>query len=204
MGSPKALLRYRGQTFLDTLISLFAPHCSPVIVVLGADADRIRRGLSCYKLSGKSCDAAPQTSFSTAPDAPRHAAPHVTFVINPDYRTGQTSSMQCGLRAVPADAEGVLFTLADHPAVAASTIDALAAQPRPLIRVPRFEGRRGHPVWFSRALIAEFLALPAHGAARDVVYSHTDETEYLDVDDPGIVADIDDPAAYRELIGAGA
>lgn len=180
MGSPKALLRYHGQTFLDTLISLFAPLCSPVIVVLGANADEIRNGLS----------------FD--------AAPHATFVINPDYLTGQTSSMQCGLRAVPADAEGVLFTLADHPAVAASTIDALAAQPRPLIRVPRFEGRRGHPVWFSRALIAEFLALPAHGAARDVVYSHVDETEYLDVDDPGIVADIDDPAAYRELIGAGA
>jgi molybdenum cofactor cytidylyltransferase len=188
MGSPKALLRYRGQTFLDTLISLFAPRCSPVIVVLGADADKIRRGLS----------------FNGAPDAPLDAAPQATFVINPDYRTGQTSSMQCGLRAVPASAEGVLFTLADHPAVAASTIDALAAQPRPLIRVPRFEGRRGHPVWFSRALIAEFLALPANGAARDVVYSHTDETEYLDVNDPGILADIDDPAAYRELIGAGA
>jgi molybdenum cofactor cytidylyltransferase len=112
--------------------------------------------------------------------------------------------MQCGLRAVPAGAEGVLFTLADHPAVAASTIDALAAPPYPLVRVPRFEGRRGHPVWFSRALIAEFLALPVHGAARDVVYNHVHETEYFDVNDPGIVADIDDPAAYRELIGAGA
>src|SRR5580700_5453567 len=103
MGSPKALLRYRGQTFLDTLISLFAPRCSPVIVVLGANADEIRNGLSL------------------------DAASAATFLINPDYRIGQTSSMQCGLRAVPASAEGVLFTLADHPAVAASTIDALAA-----------------------------------------------------------------------------
>ena len=175
MGSPKALLQYRGQTFLDTLISLLAEHCSPVIVVLGANADEIRG--------------------SVKRDA--------MFVINPDYLTGQTSSLQCGLRAVPAHAEGVLFTLADHPAVAASTIGALAAEPRPLIRVPRFAGRRGHPVWLSRALFAEFLALPAHGAARDVVYSHVGETEYLDVDDPGIVADIDDPAAYQALIGAG-
>ncbi len=30
------------------------------------------------------------------------------------------------------------------------------------------------------------------------------ETEYLDLNDAGIVADIDDPAAYRALIGAGA
>lgn len=176
MGSPKALLRYRDQTFLDTLIALFAAWCSPVIVVLGAHADEIRGGV--------------------ARDA--------VFVFNPNYLSGQTSSMQCGLRAVPFEADGVLFTLADHPAVAASTIEALAAEPRPLIRVPRFEGRRGHPVWFSNALIPEFLALPADGAARDVVYSHAAETEYLDVDDPGIVADIDDPAAYRALIGAGA
>lgn len=180
MGSPKPLLRYRGQTFIDTLIGLLAARCSPVIVVLGSKADQIRSGV--------------------ASDA--------VFVFNPDYLTGQTSSMQCGLRALPATAEGVVFTLADHPAVAASTIDALTAEhirrPLPLIRVPRFAGRRGHPVWFSRAIVAEFLALPADGAARDVVYSHTAETEYLDVDDPGVVADIDDPAAYRALPGAGA
>lgn len=176
MGSPKALLRYRGRTFLDTLISLFAARCAQVIVVLGANADEIRGGV----------------------------ASEAVFVLNPDYRSGQTSSMQCGLRAMPADAEGVLFTLADHPAVEASTIEKLLAAPRPLIRVPRFEGRRGHPVWFSRALFAEFLALPAGGAARDVVYSHAAETEYLDLNDAGIVADIDNPAAYRALIGAEA
>lgn len=176
MGTPKALLPYRGQTFLDTVISLFAARCSPVIAVLGADAERIRRGI----------------------------ASQATFVLNPDYRTGQTSSMQCGLRAVPPDADGVLFTLADHPAVAASTVDALLAPERPFLRVPRFEGRRGHPVWFSRALIAEFLAMPADGVARDIVYRHAAETEYLDVNDPGIVADIDDPAAYQALIGARA
>jgi CTP:molybdopterin cytidylyltransferase MocA len=176
MGSPKPLLRYRGRTFLDTLISLLAARCAPVIVVLGAGAEEIRGGV--------------------AGDA--------VFVLNPDYLSGQTSSMQCGLRAVPADAEGVLFTLADHPAVQASTIDQLLAEPRPLIRVPRFEGRRGHPVWFSRALLAEFLALPADGAARDVVYRHTAEIEYLDLNDAGAVADIDDPASYRALIEAGA
>ena len=72
------------------------------------------------------------------------------------------------------------------------------------MRVPRCHGRRGHPIWFSRGLIAEFLALPETGAARDVVHRHAAQTEFLDVDDPGIVADIDDPEAYRGLIGAGA
>jgi CTP:molybdopterin cytidylyltransferase MocA len=178
MGFPKALLNYGKETFLDTLCGLFAVRCSPVIVVLGASAEQIR-------------------ARSTSP---------ATFVVNPDYLSGQTSSMQCGLRAVPPDAGGVLFTLVDHPAVAPETIDALIAppraDPRPLLRVPRYLGRRGHPIWLSRDLIPEFLALPLDGAARDVVRSHVLQTEFLDVHDPGILADIDDPEAYRNLTGA--
>jgi len=73
-----------------------------------------------------------------------------------------------------------------------------------LLRVPRYHGRRGHPIWFSREIVPEFLALPETGAARDVVRRHAAQTEFLDVDDPGILADIDDPEAYRGLTGAGA
>jgi molybdenum cofactor cytidylyltransferase len=72
------------------------------------------------------------------------------------------------------------------------------------VRVPRYRAKRGHPIWFSRELIPEFLALPAGGLARDVVAGHVDRTEYLDLDDPGIVADIDSPEDYRALTGAGA
>jgi len=205
MGFPKALLRYRDETFLDTLIGLFAARCQPVIVVLGAHSDRIRE---------------------------RTLRP-ATFAINADYQRGQTSSMQCGLRAVPADADGVLFTLVDHPAIAPATLDALVGgrlqahsltearplgrapigekrpqagvdrlKPVPLLRVPRHQGRHGHPIWFARELIAEFLELGEGGAAREIVRSHAAQTEFLDVDDPGILADIDDAAAYGRLTGA--
>jgi molybdenum cofactor cytidylyltransferase len=177
MGFPKALLRYREETFLDWLAGLFAARCAPVIVVLGAEAERIRAG----------------------------GHPAATYVVNPDWARGQTTSMQCGLRAVPPEADGVLFTLVDHPAVAPATIDALLAEPcAALVRVPRYHGRRGHPIWLSRAIIHEFLALPETGAARDVVRGHVAETEFVDVDDPGILADIDDPEAYRDLTGGGA
>lgn len=177
MGTPKALLRYRGETFLDTLCGLFLARCSPVIVVLGAEAGTIAAGVR---------------------------GPAV-FVVNERYRSGQTSSMQCGLNAVPAQATGVLFTLVDHPAVAPETVDALLGGEGPpacVLRVPRYHGRRGHPIWFSTALIPEFLALPEEGAARDVVHRHAADTEFLDLDDPGIVADIDDPEAYRGLVEA--
>ena len=181
MGSPKALLQYGGRTFLDTLTALFAARCSPVIVVLGAHAAQIR-------------------------GAAAHSA---TFVENPDYALGMSTSLQCGLRAVPPDASGVLLTLVDHPAASPATIDALLDAPldarsTPLLRVPRYRAKRGHPIWFSRELIPEFLALPAGAPARDVPARHVDRTEYLDLDDPGIVADIDSPEDYRALVGADA
>ena len=175
MGSPKALLPYGSESFLDTLIGLFTPRCEPVIVVLGAHSEQIR-------------------AAATRP---------ATFVVNPDYPLGMTTSLQCGLRAVPADADGVLFTLVDHPAASPATLDLLLAPTgSQLVRVPRYRAKRGHPIWFSRELIPEFLALPTDGPARDVVARHVDRTEYLDLDDPGIVADIDNPEDYRALLGA--
>jgi molybdenum cofactor cytidylyltransferase len=174
MGSPKALLRYREESFLDTLIGLFSARCNPVIVVLGAHAGQIR-------------------------DGAKRAA---TFVVNAGYQSGQTSSMQCGLRALPPDAEGVLFTLVDHPAVNSATLDLLLAAPRPLVRVPRYRDQRGHPIWFARELVPEFLALPPDGAAREIVRAHVADTQFIDVDDSGVRADIDDPAAYARLTGA--
>jgi CTP:molybdopterin cytidylyltransferase MocA len=174
MGSPKALLDYAGASFLDTLVGLVAPRCSPVVVVLGAAAADVRAA------------------------ARRPAA----FVVNPAWQRGQTTSMQCGLRAVPPEAEGVLFTLVDHPAIAPATIDALLDRPPgELLRVPCYRGRRGHPIWFARELISEFLDLPESGAARDVVRRHAADTGFLDLDDPGIVADIDDRADYAALLG---
>jgi len=173
MGFPKALLRYRDETFLDTLIGLFAPRCSPVIVVLGAAAERIRAGIG-----------------RTA-----------TFVVNNEWEQGMTTSLQCGLRAVPEICDGVLLTLVDHPAVAPATLDLLLHEPRPTLRIPRYQSKRGHPVWFSRALFDELRALPTGAAARDVMQSHFPEAEFFDLDDPGIVADIDDPEAYRSLVG---
>ena len=115
MGSPKALLEFQGETFLDRLIGLFTRRCSPVIAVLGARQETVRAGL--------------------------RRAGEALLVENRNFHLGQLASMQCGLRAVPADAGGVLFTLVDHPAVAPESVAALHAildaakqQPKPRLR----------------------------------------------------------------------
>src|SRR5712691_4046974 len=129
MGSPKALLDFRGETFLDHLIGFFSEFCAPVVVVVGCEAERIRSGVRRPKLA--------------------------LFAENADYRLGQLSSMQCGLRMIPETAGGVLFTLVDHPNVRPSTIAALLGPPQSLIAIPRVHGRRGHPMFFTAGLIPE-------------------------------------------------
>lgn len=178
MGSPKALLPYGGGPFIEIVSALLALRCNPVIAVIGAHADEIRA-------------------------AQWRRPESLCLVENPDYRTGQTSSLQTGLRAVPASCAGVLFTLVDHPAFSSATVDALLAPPLPLIRIPRYAGERGHPIFFRRDLIPEFLAISSSAPANQVTRAHRAETEFIDVDDSGTVADIDDPAAYRELIAGG-
>jgi molybdenum cofactor cytidylyltransferase len=175
MGFPKPLLDFRGETFLDHLIASFAPFCEPVIAVLGAHAERVRAGMK--------------------------AAAKALLVENPDYRLGQLTSMQCGLRAVPSECAGLLFTLVDHPNVAASTIEALLAERGARLVIPRFEGRRGHPIYIPRDLIPEFLALGPEQSAKEVIHKHAPETRYLDLTDPGILDDVDDPETYRRLAG---
>jgi len=174
MGSPKALLDLRGETFLDRLIRVFSDFCRPVVVVVGCDAALIEAGVTRLE--------------------------PVIFAENKDYRRGQLSSMQRGLRAVPESAEGVLFTLVDHPNVRPSTLEALLQPPMPLLAIPRFEGQRGHPILLSRTLVREILALAPDAQAKTVVRSHYQDARWVDLDDPGILDDVDDPAAYRRLL----
>jgi len=176
MGRPKALLDLEGETFLDRLISRFTGICDPIIVVLGYDSARVRDGIR---------------SDSVA-----------TFAINPAPQRGMLSSLQCGLRELPAGAAAILFTLVDLPAVERSTIQAVAAAKAPVV-IPRFDARNGHPVQISRAIAAELLALPVEAQARDVLHRHRAATLFIDVADPAILNDVDTPQEYDDLI-AGA
>ena len=174
MGVPKALLEFQGETFLDRLIRVLNMVCSPTTVVLGHGCEGIETGLARSR--------------------------EVLFRINPDPGRGMLSSLQCGLSAAAADA--VIFTPVDYPSVQPSTIAQLArafALHRAPVTIPVHDGQRGHPVCISRDVIAELLALPVSAQARDVIRAHRPLTYFVDVNDPGILADIDYPEDYRNL-----
>jgi len=171
MGRPKPLLQLEGETFLDRLITRFLGICQPVVVVLGYGADTVRTGIT-------------------------HAA-SADIVINEEPERGMLSSLQCGLRRVPANCEAVLFTPVDLPAIRRSTIQKLA-DTAAAVAMPVFEGRKGHPVRVSREVIRELLALPVDAQARDVIHNHP--AAFVETDDPGILHDVDTPAEYDALI----
>ena len=181
-GHPKALLEYRGETFVGRLVRVLSEVCDPVIVVLGYHADRIRPAIEALRENSRA-----------------------RIAINPAPERGQLSSLQTGLALVPEQAEGFMFVPVDCPAAEADTVKRVAAafaarDPKTQIVVPQYRGKHGHPVCASRAIAAEMLALPPTAQARDVVHAHVADTLYVDVGDPGILADVDDPERYRRMV----
>lgn len=177
MGADKALLMYRSRTFLENLIAaLKDAGISRVIVVLGHHAEQIQQ---CTDLSA------------------------VEVVLNQDYRRGQTSSLQAGLLALAGnEPEGVVICLIDHPAVSTDTIRKLIHNFKSTHRsivIPQINGTHGHPVLLGRELFSQVLALGPDEGADTVIHQNRDQTKFVEVADPGILIDVDDPESYRKL-----
>jgi CTP:molybdopterin cytidylyltransferase MocA len=177
MGTPKATLAYRGRTFLETIVqTLGEAGIERIVVVLGQRAEEIQR----------------QVKIEQA-----------QIVINPDYRVGQTSSLQVGLRALLADKpEAVLLCLVDHPAVGTETVRRIVAascQGVAPVVIPTYRGRRGHPVLIGRQVFDELLRLASDAGADSVVRRYRPATQFVEVEDEGVVIDVDDPESYRRL-----
>lgn len=173
MGQPKALLPFRGTTFLENILRAIADAGlqHPVVV-----AGHHRREI--------------QALVGT----------RVHVVFNPFYEQGMITSLQTGIRALPDGASAALLCLVDHPVVEPATIRALmarAAENR--IVLPVLRGRRGHPVLFSAAVLREILALSSSQGANIVVRKDPTRIIHVPVDSPGILADVDTPEDFHRL-----
>ncbi len=175
MGRDKALLAYRGRTFLSNLIFLAQPRVDSVIVVVGHNASRVVREI---------------------PDSPR-----IRTVVNSQYELGMLSSLQCGL-AEAGRPEWILWMLVDHPAVRGRTLDQLLWVARssdaPVV-IPRFDGKRGHPILLSRRVADELVALDPARSPQDVVRNHYRDAGFVDLRDKGVLTDVDAPGDYDAL-----
>ncbi len=135
------------------------------------------------------------------------AGPRVAAVRNPDYAEGMSSSLRCGIRALPADSDGVVVLLADMPQIEAAHIDALIdaqAAHRDAIVVPVRAGRRGNPVLWPRRHFAALQTIAGDRGARELLAQHADEVVAVEMADDAIFADVDTPENLAALERAGA
>jgi molybdenum cofactor cytidylyltransferase len=171
MGFPKPLLRLNGETFLTHIALSMLPAVERLIIVLGAHRDAVSAAVP--------------------------ADNRISIIENPDYALGQLSSTKAGLRAVSAQADAALVHLVDHPTVLPETFNRLACEyqlsGKPIV-VARYRSHGGHPVLFDRSIFDELQKTPVLVGARAVVKANEERVAYVDVDDPGILLDLDTPA----------
>ncbi len=178
MGMPKALLDYRGKTFVEHLIDITQhPRVGLLRVVLGAKANHIRAQIAVNRKA---------------------------IVINEHWQRGQLSSIQAAIRSLPqAATQGLMLCPVDHPIISRETVALLIAafdSTQEQIVVPTYKGRRGHPVIFRAPLYDELLAASPDIGARQVVWDHANDIEEVPTDDEGVILNLDDPAAYQNAI----
>ena len=105
---------------------------------------------------------------------------------------GLGASLACGVHAT-AQAHGWLVALADMPWIEPATIERVAAAlaQGAVVAAPFYQGKRGHPVGFGKTCYDALAALTGDEGAKSIVAAHRDSVTRIDVDDPGILRDID-------------
>jgi molybdenum cofactor cytidylyltransferase len=184
MGRPKALMPAgNGETFLSRIMRTFLEAgVDDIVVVLGHQAEAIVQAVEARSTTAR-------------------------FVLNPDYETGQLSSLLAGLAVV--DRPGVqacLVTLVDVPFVTAATVRAVMERYReahaPIVR-PVSGSRHGHPVLIDRSLFPLLRAADPGAGAKPVIRAHASTAGDVPVDDDGAFLDIDTPADFERVADGG-
>lgn len=173
MGEPKMLMPWGKSTVLQTIIStLQAASVNDILVVTGGARQQVEM------LVGKT----------------------VQTVFNSEYEKGEMlSSIQLGLSVKMHEASAGLICLGDQPQVKERTVRSVCEaflHNKARIVVPSYEMQRGHPWLIARPLWDEFLALKPPRTPRDFLKKHAGKIQYVTVDTPSIIEDLDTPEDY--------
>ena len=182
MGRDKALLDWRGQSFLEATLELLAPHTQLSLVVAGKNAEAL---------------------------APLVYAKAGFLNVNPRPELGQFSSLQVGLHEVlNRGRDAAVVALVDRPPCDSATLERLldefaeAHLKGKWAVVPEYAGKHGHPFVVGREMIEAFLQAPATSSAREVEHALVDRILYLAVADPLVAVNVDTPEDYARLTTA--
>ena len=129
-----------------------------------------------------------------------NAAPGIHVVENPDPARGRASSIVHGVSALPETMSGFAIVNVDQPCAAPILTQLIAARAKTnkLIALPRYQGKRGHPPLFAGSLRDAVLQVSEQTQGlKSITRSHCTDTAYVDIDDPGVVWNLNTPEDYR-------
>jgi len=176
-GAPKVLQNFLGKPFLSRIAdALYDAGIAQIYLVLGYRAAQVQTQLP-------SIDG-------------------LQIVVNENYKSGQISSLQAGICALPPQCTGTLLCLIDQPHLFASTyvkLLAVAHAAPAMIAVPVYDCHRGHPLYLPAWFGAEILRTPTTDSLRTVLAHYAEQIITVTVADPGITVDIDTPADLHRL-----
>jgi molybdenum cofactor cytidylyltransferase len=183
LGRPKQLLPFRGRSLLrHAAETALASVCRPVVVVLGAFAERLTGELSGLP---------------------------VTVAMNQQWTEGMSSSIRAGLKALggeDAAPNAVVIILCDQPLVTARFLDRLVAVHQASGRgivAAEYAGEAGVPALFSRAYYAELAALRGSRGAQALIVRNAKEGARIALPEAAIDVDrLEDMLLLGHLAGA--
>jgi len=175
-GQAKQLLDWHGEPFIRAVAkTAMEAGLSPVIVVTGADAEKI-------ELAVKDLN--------------------VEIAHNAEWKSGQGSSIKAGISSLKDGAiGGAIFLLVDQPQVTTSVIRALVekhAEGLYPIVAPMVIDQRANPVLFDRSTFHDLLSIEGDVGGRAIFHKHC--VEYLPWHDGRLLLDVDTPEMYQRLI----
>ena len=170
MGRFKQLLPIDGKTFVEACVdNLLASRAGEVIVVTGYNQAAVRAILL-------------------------HRS--VRIVDNPDYEIGMGSSVIRGVECVASESTGVLIALADQPLIDARVLNQVISEyedKSPLILIPTYMGKKGHPIIVSPALKHEITTMDPRVGLRQVTDAHAGSIMLIEVGSDSVLVDFDCP-----------
>ena len=169
VGDFKPGLDLCGKTILQRTIDSMSELCENIIVVGGHQYDVI-------------CDIVKDI-------------PKVETIKNEHVELGMFFSVKTGIRSVQSDRFFIIP--GDQPLVKKETFKNLIGY-NVDIALPRYKGKKGHPVLFNSDLIPEILSWADTEIFRNYIHSKP-EVEIVDVDDPGIGLDVDTAEDYEKI-----
>jgi molybdenum cofactor cytidylyltransferase len=175
MGQPKMLLTWGKLTVIEHVITTFKnAGVEDILIVTGGAQEQVEKTIDHYP---------------------------VRKIHNRDYAAGEMlSSLHCGLRTMPIKTEAALIALGDQPQILERSIRSICAaylERKSRLIVPSFQMKRGHPWLVARPLWNEILALKPPESPRDFLNHHAGEIDYVNVDTPSVLADLDTPEEYQ-------